>query len=247
MATQANPFSQLPDLLWNMLVRVETIDINIDIATQNKLTEAQGKGMMGVIRKIILKSITPRELLDTIRRDITGLNDQQAKKLALDLLGRRFLPMQWYIGNVEQLILELGGKVDEYLVVAKKIYPEVYAQNMTPTGLVSAVPPRMKTVTTAEVVVDAATLEKHPVLHNFDERVGSLKGRAEVLLRLTGLSSEVEEAMKAKKVTEAEGEQLLKTLDGLSYAVNTKDLNALEVEALRRGIKKVLRALAKVQ
>lgn len=212
------------------------MDTNFAISQENKLSREQGDAMMRVIRKIILKVITPRELLETIRRDIPGLDNQQVRQLALDLLGRRFLPMEWYIGNVENLIRELGGDPATYLVEAKKNYPEVYAQTIS-----STTPPPANPAPVTPVSAE------HAVLRNFDERVSSFQGRAEILLRLTGLSAEVETAMKSNSLTQAAGERLLQQLDGLSYAVNTKDLNALEIQALKRGIRKVLRALGKTQ
>ena len=228
---QTSAFTALPDLMKSIIDREESAEINVDIVEKNRLSDDQGQEMMGVIRKIILRTITPRELLDTIRRDVKGLSDEQARKLALDLLGRRFLPMEWFIGNVENLIKELGGNLEIYQAEARKIYPEVYEIGATEK-------PAAKSVTTGSLV-------EHPILKEFDERLGTFKGKAEVLLRLTGLSSEVEQAVKDGKILPAEGDRLLKQLDGISYAVNTQDLNALEVESLKRGIRKVLRALNK--
>lgn len=226
--------STLPPLMLKLLKHEGMIQQAIALEDEFNLKGRQGKMMMELEASIIAQEFPPSALLTHVKEDM-GMDEATARRFTAAFLGRLCLPMQWYIGSVEALIKEYGGNVEQYVTEAKRIFPEMFG--LAPTS----VPAPTSIAQPIGVDVDG-----HPVLHNFDERVGSLKGRAEVLLRLTGLSSEVEGAMQEKKVTEVEGEQLLKQLDGLSYAVNTKDLNALEVEALRRGIKKVLRVLAKV-
>jgi len=227
-----NPFIQLPDLMKTILLHEENIEINIAIEKNNQLTADQGDRMMGVIRKIILQTIRPDELVLTIQHDL-GLDEVRAKKLALDLLGQRFLPMQWYVGNVESLIRELNGNVDEYIAQSKKNFPEVYS-------------PKPETVPTEIVEPPTPIVAHQTLLRDFDHRLGNLRGRAEILLRLTGLSSQLEEAMSNNKITRADGEKLLQQLDVVSSAINTQDLNRLETQALKRRLTNVLRRLTDV-
>ncbi len=218
-----------------LLDHEENTQINMAIETKNGLSKEQGDRMMSVIRKIILKTIAPAGLVATIKKDIS-LGEDQAKKLGLDLLGRRFLPMQWYIGNVEGLIRGLGGHVEEYLAEAKKLYPEVYQASsvatVTPTVAVPAA------VTPAQPAVQPSASSS--LLDNLEERLTTFKGRAEVLLRMTALSQRIETAVNAKAIDEQRGQALLQALDALSYAVNTQDLNPLEVQAIKRRLAKVV-------
>ncbi|MBI2984256.1 MAG: hypothetical protein HYY50_01380 [Candidatus Kerfeldbacteria bacterium] len=225
MPEPTNPFAQLPSLMQQVLNHEENIDVNMAIEQSNGLTAKQGDQMMGVIRKIILKVMKPAELVATIKQDIV-LDDDRAKKLALDLLGRRFLPMEWYIGKVQPLIHELGGNVAEYLAEVKKLYPEVYAPAQAPT------------------TVPSPTDTEHPLLRDFDQRVSSLKGKGEILLRLTGLSSQVEEAVKAEQLEPDAGERMMQELDAMSYAVNTQDLNPFEINSLKRKLRRILSQLS---
>lgn len=227
-----NPFGNLPDLMKSILTHDVNTDINIEIKNAAGLTNDQRDVMMGIIRKIILKTINPSQLLAAIQNDIK-LAPPKAKKLALDLLGRRFLPMQFYVGNVEGLIKELGGDLEKYQAEARKNYPEVYDPNF---GKTTAEEP-------ASEDLESGIKIEPSILHSIDERLQTNGGRAEVLLRLTGVSEEIEGAMKSGKITQDEGQKILHSLDALSYAVNTQDLNPLEVAAIKRKLKSVLAKL----
>lgn len=229
VAIKISPFSVLSTLMKSVIDREESVTINIDIEKKNNLTHDQGDKMMSVIRKVILQTIRPNELVATIQKEI-GLDEARAKKLALDLLGRRFLPMEFYLGSIRPLIQQLGGNVEQYLAEAKKLYPEVYAAPvLAPTAPEPAAAPSTQPETTS-----------HPILSNFDQRLTSFQGRAEILLRLTGLSAQVEDAIKAKKLSIPDGQQFMQQLDAVSYAINTQDLNPLEVQSIKRRLTKLL-------
>lgn len=228
MSTIVNPFVNLPPLMKRVMDHDENIDTNIAIEKKNALSKQQGNAMMQVIRSVILQTIRPDELVSVIQRDI-HLDEPQAKKLALDLLGERFLPMEFYLGPVRPLIEQLGGNVNEYLVQARQRYPEVYA-------------PKSETPKPSE----GETGAEPQLLQNFNEKVETPRGRADILLRLTGLAGQVDELMKAEKLPQADGEALLRDLDTLSYAVNTKDLNPLEVQSLKRRLRKVLGRISEI-
>lgn len=223
MSQATSQFTHLPELIRLILLHDENIDLNMAIEKSNRLTKLQGDKMMGVIRKIILKTIGPELLVETIKRDI-GLDDVRSKKLALDLLSKRFLPMEWYIGKVQPLIQQLGGNVAEALAEARQRYPEVYAPKQEP----------------ASPTIDATTTEEHPILRNFDDKATTLKGQADILLRLTGLSSQIEAGVAQGRFEQDESERLMQELDAVSYAVNTKDLNPFEVNSIKRKIRKII-------
>lgn len=217
-------FGKLPDLMKQVIDHDENSEINVAIEAKNRLSKDQGDRMMEVIRQVILQTIRPDELVATLQRDL-AIDETKAKKLALDLLGERFLPMEFHIGPVRPLIEQLGGNVNEYLVQARQRYPEVYAPKTEPT--------------TAASTDDS----EHPLLRNFDAKVESARGRADLLLRLTGLAGRIDNLMKSEKLSQADGEEAMRNLDTLSYAINTKDLNPLEVQSLKRRLRKVLARL----
>lgn len=216
------PFSKLPDLMKQILLHDENTEINIAIKEKNRLSNEQRDKMMGVIRKVILQTIRPDDLVITLKQDL-NLNEDRAKKLALDLLGERFLPMEFHIGPVRPLIEQLGGNVNEYLVQARQRYPEVYAPKLAPS-------PENPT-------------GENSLLRNFENKIETARGRADLLLRLTGLAGQIDEMMKKEILNQAAGEELLRSLDTLSFAVNTQDLNPLEVQSLKRRLRKVLSRL----
>lgn len=212
-----------------VLYHEENNDLNRAIKEQHHLSETQGEVMMEIIRKVILQVITPNALAETIQREV-GLNTDQSQALALDLLSKRFLPMEWYLGPIQPLIHELGGNVTEALAEAQQRYPEVYnpQQQEESYDLTGEEEPSAMT---------AAMLE------NFEDRIGTMRGKADILLRLTGLSTEVETMMQSGALDQETGNRMMRDLEAVSYAVNTQDLNPFEVNSIKRKIKKVLAQL----
>lgn len=223
--------AQLPALMKTFVDKDLTTDLAISLVDTHHLSGVQNKAMIYLEGEIIVKNIQPSKIVSYIRQHIIS-DDALAKKLALDFIGTLCLPMQWYIGNVEGLIKELGGDVEKYVAEAKKNYPEVYTpKTTTETSQPSATAP-----------ASVATNEP-PILHHLEEKLSSNKGRAGVLLHLTNLSLQIEERVAAKTMTAEVGQELIHSLDSLSYAVNTKDLNPLEIAAIKRKILSVLTKL----
>lgn len=222
VAKTQNVFADVPPLMKYIIDSVISAELNALIEKNNRLTSDQGDAMMKLIRKVILKTIQPAELIGAIQREV-GLDSDRAKKLALDLLGYRFLPMEWYVGPVQAYIHDLGGNVQEYLREARKNYPEVYSP---------------KTVEPSAASEGGA--ETHPILRDFESRIGTNRGKAEILLRLTGLSAELESAVQAGQLEAAEGQRLMQQLEAVSYAINTRDLNPFEIQSIRRQLNRLI-------
>jgi hypothetical protein len=60
---------------------------------------------------------------------------------------------------------------------------------------------------------------------------------------MSALSQQIEQAGQQQRLSEKETEELLHNLDALSYAVNTKDLNPLEIAAIKRRMKSIVSKL----
>lgn len=228
--------SQVPSLLKALIDKDITTDAAISLADAYRLDGARNKAMIFLEGEVIVKHISPSEVLPFVRQHIIA-DDTQAKKFSFDFLGKICLPMQWYIGNVEGLITELGGDVEKYTAEAQKNYPEVYAPDAQKSASVSvAETPAIASGTSATL----ATEEEPAIVRDIGEKLSSSKGRAGVLLHLVALSQKIEQAGTNGKLNAKETGELLHSLDALSYAVNTQDLNPLEIAAIKRRLKNIL-------
>lgn len=221
----ANALLALPELVKSILTHEENIDINIDIERGNNLTLEQGNGMMRVIQEVLFKTHRLDEL-PTVLRDELKIDQSRAKKLALDLLGRRFLPLEFYLGPVQPMIKDLGGNPATYLAEAKKIWPEAY-------GL----PPAADEEGESEPVSTAGW----SILEEFEERMALPRGKEEILLRLTGVSAAVDEQARQGSIAPADAEKITAQLDQLGYIINTHDLNSFEIQSIKRRLARILR------
>lgn len=213
-------YANFPPLLRQVLSSRALVEILMDIGKQYHLTKPEQKVMVLLVDEIVIQQEQPKNLVERIQHDM-GLEEDKAQNVAKDLLGRVFLPMEWYLGSIEPLLHELGGNVGEYTAEARQRFPEVYAPVQQPP----------------EQQAEAAL---HPLLENFEDKVSTLRGKADILLRLTGLSTDVEDLMHNNQLSQEEGERMMRDLEAVSYAVNTQDLNPFEVSSIKRKIKKVL-------
>lgn len=224
--------ANLPPLMKELIQHPGFIDQAIAIEDKYHLNDKQARTMLGFRSSLISHEVAPQVVSNMITQQM-NMDPAEAKKFAVDFFGMICLPMQWYVGDVELLIKVLGGDVNHFHAEAKRIFPEVYG--------IQAPPPQ--TIITTTPIVSPSTTPQPPILHNLEEKLSSNKGRAGILLHLTNLSLQIEERVAAKSMTPEVGQELIHSLDGLSYAVNTKDLNPLEIAAIKR---KILAILAKL-
>lgn len=228
--------SKLPDLLKSILGHDETTDLNIEIVETHGLDPNQTYALLKILQLVIMQIVTPDKVPARVASDLNLVGDK-AKNVALDLLGLRLLPMEWYIGPVQPVIKQLGGNVAMYLARLTTLYPEVYSGgSLYQAGEAEATP------------ADTSVPDHHEthelLLKDFEDRLTSFHGRAEILLRLTGVSTEIEEAVRAGRIARAQGESAMRELDSLSFAINNHDFNLFEVRAMRRKLEALLRILA---
>lgn len=233
--------AKLPDLAKSVLTHDETSDFNVDIADQHHLTLEQSRALAHIIQFLILKSLAPAAVLARVARDLQ-LPPDKAKSVTCDLLGWRMLPLEWYVGAVQPTLISLGAKPEDYLKKLRTIYPEVFSQGPL---LLSPTPDPDDAIGQANLLAEQASQKEKSgvtagLLENFNDRLTSFKGRAEILLRLTSLSVQVDEAMKNNKLPLEQGQQFLQELDNISFAVNTQDLNAFESQVLKHRLERLL-------
>lgn len=221
----------LPPLVNQILLHNENIEINIDISHKFELNHAQVMNLMAMHRAVYAREIPLTSIVTEIQ-SVLGVDPQRAKDIAREVLSRRYLPLEFYLGPVQPLITQLGGDAAAALEEAKRIWPEAY-------GL----PPHQKP-TVDEEVQDA---DVPPLLQAFDRRVRTPHGREEILLRLTGLAADVETRISSQTLPVADGERIMEQLDQLGYVINTQDLNQFEIQAARRRLRRILQRLDEPQ
>jgi len=228
-------FHKLPPLMQQILVNKKIQASLSNIVRNNDLTEEQRRQTVLLAGDVSVKGFPIENLLPKIITEAKIENDK-SQKIAIQLLGEFLLPMQWYLGNVEKIITDLGGDAQHYIAEAQKNYPEVYAPDA------QKVAEQAESLNVTDVAdQDNSTEPNEPViLRDIGEKLGTSKGRAGILLHLVALSQKIELAGKSGKISETEMGELLHGLDALSYAVNTQDLNPLEIAAIKRRLKTIM-------
>jgi len=178
--------------------------------------------MMQVIRKILLQTLHPRDLIPELRSQL-ALEAPDAVALGLDLLGERFLPLEWYLGEVQPLIKELGGDLPSYVRLAHDRFPEVYEQPQPPAPV--------------------SQEQQQDIFDRFSSLLVSPEGRAELLFRLTAWSSVVDAKMAEGGLAREAGEKLLAELESAATSIETRDLSPLEVQSMRRRLQRLQEAV----
>lgn len=236
---------RLPPMMQSILGHEENSDLTLLVSDTHDLTRDQRKAMVKIVQFVILQQLRPQDVPEHIEKDLS-LGRETAKKVACDLLGWRFLPMEWYIGPVQPVIKNLGGDPETYLSKLRDIYPEVFLG--APLFPVPKPDPE-DPLTEWNSSVDrqsASTSEENGLLENFLERLGTESGRAEILLRLTGVSSVVEGKMDDGTMTREAGEGILERLEAIATAIETRDMNPLEMQSLRRRTQRLIEQMDQV-
>jgi|GEM_PF-2152857 len=221
---------QLPPLMLKICGSNEIIDAAISLESRHHLTPEQSRAMTEMQISLIGQEYGPADVASHVTSDLK-LSGQAAKDFTIDFLGSLVLPIQWFVGNVEQIIHQLGGDPAPYIDRAKKEFPEAF-------GL----PPKPQPIDEGDEIGQVAE-DSDSLLNDFEDRLTSFAGKAEVLLRLTGLSAKLEAARDTGKVKALDCEQHLMTLDSISSAINTHDLNPFEIAALKRKLKRVVESV----
>lgn len=114
-------FQNLPREVKEILLMEESSETNVEMIKKFNLSEEQRKDFFAIIRGIALKEILLDKILDEVKARL-GLDEEKAKSLTCDLLGLRFLPLQFYLGNVEKHILAFKGDLGFYQQRLEEIF-----------------------------------------------------------------------------------------------------------------------------
>lgn len=112
-------FKKLPQHIQEIMSSPETAEINGIIGKKYKLSDEQIGSMVNIVVHIIFKDVPLEGLVVNLRQKL-NLDPQVAKKMALDILEKRFLPIKNRLPNIEQFMQNLGAKfVDPNIVNLK--------------------------------------------------------------------------------------------------------------------------------
>lgn len=232
----------LPPMMQSVLSHEENGELTLQIAQDHELSLTQRKALVKIVQFVILQQLRPQDVPERVEKDL-ALGRETAKKVACDLLGWRFLPMEWYIGPVQPVIQNLGGNPETYLSELRSIYPEVFqGAPLFPEPKPDPEDPLTAWEASLDTTKATQTTES-PLLEDFLERLGSESGRAEILLRLTGASSGIESKMETGAMSREVGEGLLERLETIATAIETRDMNPLEMQSLRRRAQRLVEQL----
>ena len=79
-----------------------------------KLSDEQDFAFRYLVRHFSVKDIAARDLPSKVEEQL-AFSPENARKIVLDILGYHFLPLnEYYDGEIEQVIKELGGKIKNY-------------------------------------------------------------------------------------------------------------------------------------
>jgi len=113
-------FKDLPEYIQDILWSDDTGIINEEIFKKFNLSAQQKDIFFDVLRKIVFKQINLRQLLEVLKP--LGLREEQTKKIAVEILKRRVLPLSDYLKvNTLLYIKKWGGEIpaDEFSKLVK--------------------------------------------------------------------------------------------------------------------------------
>lgn len=118
---QNKTFNDLPAHIQDFSLSRESIDINKEICRNFAFSDRQRRIYLETLLKIYLKEISLEQLVDSL--SVLGLSQEKNKKLALEILKKKILPLSDYLNvNVLAYIKDLKGEIsaDEMSELVKR-------------------------------------------------------------------------------------------------------------------------------
>lgn len=111
---KTNQNTKLPREISDIKSSEKGMEANVVIAQKYSLSGGKITELAFLIADLFYKNIDMSELVDKIKIKF-GFDDDRAKKMALDIAGRRLLAVDsWLGGKVSGYIADLGGRPDDY-------------------------------------------------------------------------------------------------------------------------------------
>lgn len=124
-------FQALPQEIKDIFLQNNLLNANIEIIEKFNFSEEQIQRFLDIIDRIILKEISLDKVFDSLSdpsflrmtdKEKINLDEEKTKSLFCDLLGLRFLALQFYLGDVEKYILEFKGNLIFYQERLEKVF-----------------------------------------------------------------------------------------------------------------------------
>lgn len=106
---------EVRDFIWN-----KSMEVNDAIYDKYNLDYDQMESVYELEDKVFLKIVPPLNLPNELE-NIPGMQDKDVRLLALDIAYKLLWPLQYYLGEIDKLILRLGGKVPSPQSLPKKV------------------------------------------------------------------------------------------------------------------------------
>ena len=107
-------FQALPEVAQGYFLDEKNVDKLIKLGKDFKLSPEQNSTLIDLIGDISVKTIAVKDIQSELEKQL-ALSSEVAKKLALEVLGNYFLPLnEFYDNEVERTIKEMGGKIKDY-------------------------------------------------------------------------------------------------------------------------------------
>ncbi len=117
---------ELPENVANALYSEFGYSLNNQINNEHELTVIQSFSLVKLQNDLFFKKVEVSDIVQEII-ECLGINKIKAKKIALDVLGKKMLLLdtKWFEGEVSKKITELGGNVKDYKEITNKYIEEV--------------------------------------------------------------------------------------------------------------------------
>lgn len=114
---------QLPPLMLKIVSSNTLTDAAIALDERHHLNGKQSRALSEIQVSLIGQEYAPMDVFNHVKNDLQ-LNEVGAKEVTIDFLGTLVLPVQWFVGNVEHIIQQLGGDPAPFVAAAKQNFPK---------------------------------------------------------------------------------------------------------------------------
>lgn len=131
---------KLPEPIQDFILAPEGIDVLENIFIEEKISEKDSDVITDIVTQVLLKELSLSEFVDMLQKKAPDLSQDTIKRIALKIIGNRFLPVEDYLGGgVTELIRNLGGDPASFnvkRVEIKSVSPkEAAAEILLESGL----------------------------------------------------------------------------------------------------------------
>jgi hypothetical protein len=116
-------FEQLPPYIKEWMAE-ESPHLNEEVAKEHNLSLEEVEKMKKIVVHTILGFFNLNDFLSHLKDSFPKLTEEEIKKLALDIVIKRFYPIRDYLKDVDGLIKNLGGSLPENKEFYKKEFEE---------------------------------------------------------------------------------------------------------------------------